>query len=81
MTMITNSPADEIAGEADLAPALRWEPCVAAATTDEHGLCADCGWLPEDHVDLAGVEGVGDMVRPNVVTMPVAERPRLRKAS
>ncbi len=79
MSTITSSIAHEIDGEAFLSPALRWEPCPEATLTDEHGLCAGCGWPPEDH---AGPGATGaELVRPNVVTMRVPERPRLRKAS
>src|SRR5258708_34036343 len=88
MSMITSSIDHEIAGGAFVSPTLRWEPCLEAGAADEHGLCAGCGWPPEEHAGIAGIavtegtEGAGgDTVRPNVVTMPVPERPRLRKAS
>jgi hypothetical protein len=71
--------SDPVAGEAFLAPASRWEPCPEATPADEHGLCAGCGWPADEH---AGLFEFGlDPSAPNVVTMPVPERPRLRKAS
>jgi len=34
------------------APAVRWEPCSEfhdEAGTEPTGLCAGCGWAPDDH--------------------------------
>jgi hypothetical protein len=74
---------DEVLEHGFVAPEVRWEPCTEAAATDEFGLCAGCGWPPQDHLgdhewdhgDEHGVE------RRGAIVIPVPERPRLRRAS
>ena len=67
--------ADRIVEMGFEAPALRWEPCVAAHAGDAWGLCDGCGWPIAEH---AGDDGHRDAI---VIPVPVRERPRLRRAS
>ncbi len=71
-------PADiETDLEADLGMgSLLWEPCPEARALDGHGLCAGCGWPPDDHAD-------DHAESPDVlaVVIRVPERPALRRAS